>query len=313
VVFGGDRFVLRGSDVDGPAGAVLGGGVVLDARPPRLRQRRRKRAVLEALHGGAPLDVVRALAAELAPRALAEAALGARVAADAGELARAAEKLVEKGELARVKGPGWALRSSLVELAGTARALVADHVRKAPLDRGMPLETLRRRLEAVAGAAVADEVVKLAIQVRATTPGVPIVVDGDVARPSGAAPARLGGAVGDALARATLVVADAGLKGVTEHAVGEATGATAKEVRAILAKLVREGAAAHVGDLWFGQAAVDDLRGRVRAHLAAKGRLTIAEFKDMTGLGRRQSIPLLELLDREGTTRREGDDRLPAK
>ena len=35
VVVGGDRFVLRGSDVEGPAGAVLGGGEVLDAKPPR--------------------------------------------------------------------------------------------------------------------------------------------------------------------------------------------------------------------------------------------------------------------------------------
>jgi selenocysteine-specific elongation factor len=35
VVLGGDRFVLRGSDVDGPAGAVLGGGEVLDASSTR--------------------------------------------------------------------------------------------------------------------------------------------------------------------------------------------------------------------------------------------------------------------------------------
>ena len=110
-----------------------------------------------------------------------------------------------------------------------------------------------------------------------------------------------------------MVVADAGLKGVTEHAVQEATGAMAKEVRAILAKLVRESASAHVGDLWFGRAAVDELRARVQAHLAATGRLTIADFKAMTGLGRRQSIPLLELFDREGVTRREGDDRLAGK
>jgi selenocysteine-specific elongation factor len=313
VVLGGDRFVLRGSDVDGPAGAVLGGGVVLDAHPPRLRQRRRRRAVLEALHVGVPVDVVRALASELSPRPLAQASLAARLAQSGAELGRAAEKLVEKGELARVRGPGYALRTALVELAGRARSLVTEHVRAAPLDRGMPLETLRRRLAALAGPEVAEEAIKLAAGARANTPGSPIVVEGDVARPSGAPPTRVGGAVGDALERAAVVVADAGLKGVTEHALGEATGATAKEVRAIFAKLVRDGAAAHVGDLWFGQAAVDALRARVREHLAAKGRLTIAEFKDMTGLGRRQSIPLLELFDREGTTKRDGDDRLPGK
>jgi hypothetical protein len=30
----------------------------------------------------------------------------------------------------------------------------------------------------------------------------------------------------------------------------------------------------------------------------------------MSGLGRKQAIVLLEQLDREGTTRREGDDRV---
>ena len=37
--------------------------------------------------------------------------------------------------------------------------------------------------------------------------------------------------------------------------------------------------------------------------------ITIAEFKEMSGLGRKQAIPLLELFDREGVTLRKGDDR----
>ena len=46
------------------------------------------------------------------------------------------------------------------------------------------------------------------------------------------------------------------------------------------------------------------------AHLAKAPKLTIAEFKEMSGLGRKQAIVLLEQLDREGTTRRDGDDRV---
>lgn len=313
VVVGGDRFVLRGSDVEGPSGAVVGGGVVLDAHPPRLRRRRRRPEALNALLGAVAADVVRALAGELAPRPLVQADLAARFSVDSAELARAAEKLVERGELARVRGPAWLERSALVGLAETARALVAEHVRKAPLDRGMPLETLRRRLEVHAGAEAAEEAIRLAALVRATTKGVPIAIEGDIVRPTAVLPGHLAGAVGDALQRASAVVTDAGLRGVTERAVAESTGAAAKEVRAILAKLVRDGGAAHVGDLWFGRAAVDELGARVAMHLATAGRLTIADFKTMTGLGRRQVIPLLELLDREGLTRREGDDRLPPR
>ena len=41
-------------------------------------------------------------------------------------------------------------------------------------------------------------------------------------------------------------------------------------------------------------------------------RLTIADFKEISGMGRKQSIVLLEQLDREGVTRRDGDDRVRA-
>ena len=100
------------------------------------------------------------------------------------------------------------------------------------------------------------------------------------------------------------------LKGVSEHAILTATGAVPREVKAILAKLVRDGLAVHTGDLWFARASVDALRAKVVDHLARAPKLTIAEFKEMSGLGRKQVIVLLELFDREGTTRREGDDRV---
>ena len=115
-----------------------------------------------------------------------------------------------------------------------------------------------------------------------------------------------------ALAAAERAVREAALKGMTEFGVKEATGAAPKEVKAILREAgARDGVALHAGELWFSRASVDDLRARVVAHLSRAGRLTIAEFKEMSGLGRKQAIVLLEQLDREGTTRREGDDRLP--
>ena len=36
----------------------------------------------------------------------------------------------------------------------------------------------------------------------------------------------------------------------------------------------------------------------------------VPEFKDWTGVSRKYAIPLLELLDRESVTRREGDSRI---
>ena len=44
---------------------------------------------------------------------------------------------------------------------------------------------------------------------------------------------------------------------------------------------------------------------------ARKGqRFGVAEFKEWTGVSRKYAIPLLEFLDREQVTRREGDERV---
>ncbi|MBS1832045.1 MAG: SelB C-terminal domain-containing protein, partial [Acidobacteria bacterium] len=39
-------------------------------------------------------------------------------------------------------------------------------------------------------------------------------------------------------------------------------------------------------------------------------KFSVPEFKDWTGVSRKYAIPLLELLDRERITRREGDGRV---
>jgi selenocysteine-specific elongation factor len=311
VAVGGDRFVLRGSDVDGPAGAVLGGGEVLDARPNPRRVRERRVRVLDAIARGDAADALKRLVEEASPRPLPLTALAARFPIAASELARAADRLVQKGELARLKAAGLILPSDRKKLANAARALVTEHHRTAPLDRGMPLATLRARLAERAGEAAADEAMRAASEETQDLAGHPIVIEGDIARASAFGAARASEDAGGIVGLAARALRDAALKGVTENQMKEATGASPKEVKALLSKLVRDKLAFHAGELWFSRAAFDELVARVRAHLAASGKLTIAEFKEMTGMGRKQSIVLLEQLEREGVTRRVGDDRFP--
>jgi selenocysteine-specific elongation factor len=52
---------------------------------------------------------------------------------------------------------------------------------------------------------------------------------------------------------------------------------------------------------------LDDIVGKVKA--LGKKELTVSEFKSMTGLSRKYAIPLLELLDQMGVTRRKGPGR----
>jgi selenocysteine-specific elongation factor len=63
-------------------------------------------------------------------------------------------------------------------------------------------------------------------------------------------------------------------------------------------------------DLIFHQSALRGLRQTLARRKARNSRLSVAEFKELTGLTRKYAIPLLEYLDRERLTRREGDERI---
>ena len=304
---GGDRFVLRGSSVRATNGAVVGGGVVLDARPPTLRHKRLRIAVLEALVRGEASAIAKAAIAECGARPLRSDDLPGRFAVDGAAIERAAEKLAERGDVARIKEEGFVSRADLLRLAAEARALAAEHHRTHPLERGIRLETLRQKLGERSTAKTAQEAIRFAG--RRALEGAPLVVSGDIAHIEGFVE---GGTFveGGPLAKVLAALADAGLKGMGEHAIIAAASSTAKETRAILAKLVRDGQLVPTLDQWFDRRAVDQLRDRVLEHFASAPVLTIAEFKAMSGLGRKQAIPLLELFDREGTSRRQGDDRV---
>jgi selenocysteine-specific elongation factor len=61
-------------------------------------------------------------------------------------------------------------------------------------------------------------------------------------------------------------------------------------------------------DLVFHRSAIEKLRAMLATR---KGeRFAVGAFKDWTGVSRKYAIPLLEFLDRERVTRRDGDERV---
>jgi selenocysteine-specific elongation factor len=63
-------------------------------------------------------------------------------------------------------------------------------------------------------------------------------------------------------------------------------------------------------DLIFHQSALRQLREILARRKAQNNRLGVTDFKELTGLSRKYAIPLLEYLDRERVTRREGEVRI---
>jgi selenocysteine-specific elongation factor len=87
------------------------------------------------------------------------------------------------------------------------------------------------------------------------------------------------------------------------------SGVESNRARTILQLLLRDKRLVRVSDeLVFHASAIQSLR-----ELLAKkrgSRFAVPEFKDWTGISRKYAIPLLEYLDRERVTRREGDSRI---
>src|SRR2546426_2745477 len=63
-------------------------------------------------------------------------------------------------------------------------------------------------------------------------------------------------------------------------------------------------------DLILHRSALEKLRALLARHKEKEARISVSTFKEMTGLSRKYAIPLLEYLDRERVTRREGEDRI---
>jgi selenocysteine-specific elongation factor len=87
------------------------------------------------------------------------------------------------------------------------------------------------------------------------------------------------------------------------------SGVEASRARSLLQILLREKRLVRISnDLIFHSAAVEGLKTLLQSHRGS--RFGVGTFKEWTGISRKYAIPLLEFLDREHATRREGEERV---
>jgi selenocysteine-specific elongation factor len=79
----------------------------------------------------------------------------------------------------------------------------------------------------------------------------------------------------------------------------------------IVTILLREGLLVKLGDdLVFHASALQSLRQTMRDYKSKSATIDVARFKEIASVSRKYAIPLLEFLDRERITRRQGDVRI---
>ncbi len=101
----------------------------------------------------------------------------------------------------------------------------------------------------------------------------------------------------------------AGLAAPAVADVLKASGVEPARARSILQILLREGKLTRISDeLVLDRAALIKLRQQLAEKRGQ--RFSVPAFKDWTGVSRKYAIPLLEYLDREHVTKREGDERV---
>ncbi|MGC2333790.1 MAG: selenocysteine-specific translation elongation factor [Candidatus Acidiferrales bacterium] len=298
----GDRFILRQFS---PV-VTIGGGIVVDARPPR--HRRNDPAVgnfLERIEHGSAEEVLAAIA-EAAPRGLTLEDMLARTGWLEADVRAAVKKLVEQKKLRILTEQPLTVapEQALTKSAAAILEAVDRFHRDNPLLPGIPKQELRGRIGKprleLFEAALGDLAKRQAVS-----------VSGDLVQRAGRAIA-----LSPDEARAKEMI-----EGEFERA-----GLTVPSVTAVLGKLPVEPARAQkilqillrekvlvkiADDLVFHREALAQLRTLLAKYSKEKGnRLPITAFKELAGISRKYAIPLLEHLDREHVTRRAGDERV---
>lgn len=83
------------------------------------------------------------------------------------------------------------------------------------------------------------------------------------------------------------------------------------EVRKIYFWMLKERILIKVSDdLAYHRSTLEEMKKKIRTRFAPGSKFGVAEFKELFGLTRKHAIPLLEFLDRERFTRRQGNDRI---
>ena len=288
----GDRFIVR---MFSPV-VTIGGGVVLDIAPPRRASRLAHADRLRTLET-APLPERIALLARESRYGIGMSELVARTGlleADLRKASSAASLTVLESPHFWLLDPGWVAD----KLEALHEHLKLFH-RQNPLLAGASKEELRSKFLAGAPPWLMD-----ALLARSKT----LTVDAETIRLSSHKVA-LKQDEADATAKIENAFRSGGLATPAVPEVLAKSGVDPARARTLLQLMLRDKRLVRVSDeLVFHASAMESLRALLAKKKGAH--FAVPEFKDWTGISRKYAIPLLEYLDRERITRRDGDARV---
>lgn len=300
----GDRFIVR----DWSEQQTLGGGIVLDAHPPPAIRRRsparsRQLVLLEA-RDQAPNDPTVFVATQLErDRMTPRQSLIQSSRFSSAQIDSVALDLASDGSIAAI-GDWLVATATLRELCARIVIAVDAHHHSHPEQSGYPLAEVKS--------------IAAALRSANTDTFVPILVDAVIAELSRAGFQRTGTVLRRTSHRPALpprlqAAGEALRRQLAAHPLDPPS---RKELcltdvsHQALKFLIATGEAVQINpELVLGAEAYLRAIDTIREHLQSKGPATVSELKTRLGTSRRVMVPLLEKLDRDGITLREGDCR----
>jgi selenocysteine-specific elongation factor len=290
----GDRFILRRPSPS----ETLGGGTVVDPRPPRRHKRFDGKVLerLEALSGGDPRDVlIQAISRSgesgwneiLAVSGLDEGT-AVKILADL----IAADLVLEVGKKTKRV---ILLKGSWESILDDIRGRVGAYHQAFPLRPGMPLEELKN--QAKYGETVFREAVNNLLEAGELIQEGPSIRRSDFTLQF----------TKDQQARVDELMARFDANPALPPSVADCRGAVGEDIYSALLAL---GQLQQLSpEVVFTPGTYREMVDRVTSRIATQGPITVAEARDLLGSSRKYVLALLERLDAEGVTVREGDLR----
>jgi selenocysteine-specific elongation factor len=298
----GDRLVIRSFS---PA-FTWGGGLVLHVNPTRHKRRNPEvLARFKILEQGAPEDVLRLYLSEAGAAGRSRGELTALLPWDPGDLANRLNALTRQGQVLNYdqENQRFLLAATAQDLEGQIQGLLADYHRKFPLKPGLSKEELRRHLPPVMEVRLFNYLLGDMAQKKQ------IVSERDLVRLA-AHKVTLAQDQEDLSRRLEDLYRRGHFSPPTFKEATEAAKLAPDKVKQVLQVLVNQGRLVKVKeDLFFHQAAIDELKAALIDFLKKNREIAVNQFKDLTQTSRKFSIPLLEYFDSTRTTVRVGEAR----
>ncbi|HWE83844.1 MAG TPA: selenocysteine-specific translation elongation factor [Terracidiphilus sp.] len=296
VLLPGDRFVLR----QGAPIATVGGGLVLDAHPvPQQRKARTQEWLRQLLHAGAD-EQLALRAARRGEAGIMVAELSAETGLTGDAIATILQPTIRDQLIHRLGADLLLGREALLDAVATVHAEFEKMIARAGKS-GVKRSSLGSQVR------LRPEVLDWALRTLERAGKLTILNDLLLPPKSETAETHHEQEKLSAVLRAYAL---AGLASPAPSELAAELKMDAAQMRQAITALLREKKLVRLGDdsLCVDQSALADLKQRVQ--LLRGKTLDVGQFKLLAGVSRKYAIPLLEYLDRERVTRKQGDHRV---